>query len=145
MNLEQAARELIRTVAQQDSHDEYRNAQSRMKRHQPTTAGMEGLRELEGLITCSAINCLKPEMHEARILAATTPGTTTTLFETPAEVVTCIYRCINPITFGLPCQYIMLKYVLSSVSLPRHLIHPWWFLDPHEACSTHPSYRSTTQ
>ncbi|KAF8537662.1 hypothetical protein BDD12DRAFT_887169 [Trichophaea hybrida] len=44
------------TVAQQDSQDEYRNAQSQMKRHQPTTASMEGLRELEGLITRSAID-----------------------------------------------------------------------------------------
>ncbi|KAF8533551.1 hypothetical protein BDD12DRAFT_810081 [Trichophaea hybrida] len=55
-------------MAEQDTQDEELHAASRMKRHLPTVTGLSGLRDLEGVITRSAINRLKPEMQAAREL-----------------------------------------------------------------------------
>jgi hypothetical protein len=54
MNLEQAARQLIRTIAQHHSLDEQLDAQNRLKKNQPTALGMTGLLHLEGLVTREA-------------------------------------------------------------------------------------------
>jgi hypothetical protein len=131
MNLEQTARELIRTIHEQDRHDVERNASSRLKRHLPTTTGMQGLRELETVITRTASNLLKPEMLAAR---------ENHLQHIP--VGHCQSFCKNPIPFGLPCRHIMQPYIAQGQSIPRHCIHPRWFIIASEADIQHSSYQA---
>lgn len=133
MNLEQATKELIRSIVDQDRHDEVRNAESRTKRYQPATAGMQGLHELQSVITRTAIDLLKPEMHAAQSLYAN--GILNTLIgdmNTP-----CRNLCRNPTSFGLPCRHTLQILVSENKSVPRTLIHPRWFIDPSDATPDH--------
>jgi hypothetical protein len=65
MNLEQATRRLIRTIEAQDSYVEFRNASGRVTCQQPGRQGMTGLREVEPILSRTAINHLKREVHAA--------------------------------------------------------------------------------
>jgi hypothetical protein len=139
MNLEQSCAELMRAIADQDIHDEERNAFSRTKRHLPNATGMQGLRELETIITRSAIDFLRPEMHAARIRHDE---------DQPIEIVAgqplaCPHRCLNTVAYGLPCRHTMQPFVAENRSVPRSLIHPRWFINPTDADPSHQSYQDT--
>jgi hypothetical protein len=125
MNLDDAAKALIRNVAIQDSHDNIRDAQSQVKRHQPAAIGMDGLRHLETIITATAISLMKKEMHEAQVRARTGP---------PAhDPNSCPRSCQNPLRYGLPCRHLMHAHVAANRLLPWSLIHPRWFINPEDA------------
>jgi len=141
MNLEQATRELIRTLSDQNVHDESLNAQSSMKRHQPGTVGMNGLRDVETILTMYAINLLRPEMHAAQQLELQNIPIVV-LARTPSE---CPQLCKNSIEYGLPCQHIIQPFIAQRRSLPRSLIHPRWFINPTDADSSHPSFRDAEE
>jgi hypothetical protein len=114
MNLEQVALELIHTIHEQDQHDDFRHAQSRMKRHLPTASGMAGLHELDTVLTHTAINLLKPEMHAARQLQQDNIP----MIDCPGQ-----QDCINPISFGLPCRDTMQLLESQQLPVPRSMIH----------------------
>jgi hypothetical protein len=103
MNLEQAARQLIRTIAQQDSLDEQLAAQSRLKKNQPTALGMKGLLQLEGLVTPKAIARLKPEMHLAMQGYDLFTPPMALIGDGPGGTYSCIHLCENP---GTSCNRI---------------------------------------
>jgi len=67
MPLDQATRELIRTLAEQGVENEIITANNQLRRHLPNAAGMIGLRHLEIIITKTAIDILRAEMHNGQL------------------------------------------------------------------------------
>jgi hypothetical protein len=130
MNLEQATRQLIRTLAQQDSLDEQLDAQSRLKKNQPTALGMKGLLHLEGLITREAIDRLKSQMHKALQGYVLFEPPMPLVRDGPGGTYSCVHLCENPVQFGLPCWHIMQSHLrqTDNAPLPANFVHPRWFI-----------------
>jgi hypothetical protein len=131
MNLEQSTRQLIRSVAHQDLIDDQLDAQSRLKRHQPTALGMKGLIHLEALLTREGIARLKPQMALAMTGYDLFTPPMTLVKDGPGGTHSCIHLCENPVQFGLPCWHIMQSHLRlnDNTPLPASFIHPRWFIN----------------
>jgi hypothetical protein len=127
----ESTRQLIRTVAHQDLIDDQLDAQSRLKRHQPTALGMKGLIHLEALLTREAIARLKPQMALAMVGYDLFTPPMTLVKDGPGGTHSCIHLCENPVQFGLPCWHIMQSHLRlnDNTPLPAGFIHPRWFIN----------------
>ncbi|KAF8242741.1 hypothetical protein K440DRAFT_638550 [Wilcoxina mikolae CBS 423.85] len=101
---------------------------------------MTGLRELEPILSRTAINYLKPEMHAAQQLVES--GNLSQL-DFPERCPTDSY-CATRICLGLPCRHQFQTCIIRQCAIPYHLIHPRWFLDPRVADEEHPRFRSVS-
>jgi predicted DNA-binding protein YlxM (UPF0122 family) len=125
MSLDEAAKALIRNISMQDIHDSTRNAHSQIERHQPSVLGISGLRHLETVLTSTAINLMKKEMHEAQVRALNGPP--------QHNPDCCPSTCQNPLRYSLPCRHLMHQFAYRKEPLPYILIHPRWFINPTNA------------
>src|SRR3954447_24607859 len=78
---------------------------------------MNGFATLLGKITVYAINLIAPEWAAACI-------------PKPDSIWQggCLYNCLLPLRYSLPCCHWMIKSVLEGFPLPLSLVHPRWWL-----------------
>jgi hypothetical protein len=106
MNLEQAARQLIRTIAQQDSLDEQlRSCAKPPEKKSADRFGYERIASAggSGLVTPKAIARLKPEMHLAMQGYDLFTPPMALIGDGPGGTYSCIHLCENP---GTSCNRI---------------------------------------